>query len=59
MMSFEEIKQSTISALWFVFLTFPIMVIKVDSIEKTVTMALDEWFWVALGSFLCLSCFAI
>ena len=47
----NEIKKSLLTSLWFIFLTFPIMVIRVNTIEKTV-----EWRWVnvlliALGSF--------
>jgi branched-chain amino acid transport system permease protein len=49
--NFEEIKKSTIIAIWFVFLTFPIMVIRVNPIHKII-----EWRWhnmimVAAGSF--------
>ncbi len=40
MMTFQEIKRSLLTALWFMFLTFPIMVIKVNTIEKTI-----EWRW--------------
>ena len=52
MMTFQEIKKSVLTALWFMFLTFPIMVIKVNTIEKTI-----EWRWwrmagVGLGIFL-------
>ncbi len=51
MMTFQEIKKSLLAALWFMFLTFPIMVIKVNTIEKTI-----EWHWwrmagVGLGAF--------
>lgn len=51
MIKLEEIKQSLLVSLWFVFLTFPIMVIRVNPIEKVV-----EWRWlnmimVAVGSF--------
>ena len=51
MMTFQEIKKSLLTALWFMFLTFPIMVIKVNTIEKTI-----EWRWermaaVGLGAF--------
>ncbi len=45
--SAKEIKKSLIMALWFMILTFPIMVIKVNTIEHTV-----EWRWnylVAVG----------
>ncbi len=49
---FSELKKSLIVALWFVFLTFPIMVIRVNTIEKII-----EWRWrnmliIAIGSFL-------
>ena len=40
MMTIQEIKKSLLTALWFMFLTFPIMVIKVNTIEKTI-----EWRW--------------
>ena len=36
----QELKQSTIAAVWFMFLTFPIMVIKVNTVTKTI-----EWRW--------------
>lgn len=52
MCSFEETKRSILVSLWFMFLTFPIMVIRVNTIEKEV-----EWRWerlliVGAGSFL-------
>ena len=40
MFSLNEIKKSFLIALWFMFLTFPIMVIKVNTIYKTI-----EWRW--------------
>lgn len=40
MINLSEIKKSFIAALWFVFLTFPIMVIRVNTVEKIV-----EWRW--------------
>ncbi len=51
MMTLQEIKKSLFTSLWFMFLTFPIMVIKVNTIEKTI-----EWRWermaaVGLGAF--------
>ena len=36
----QELKHSTIAAVWFMFLTFPIMVIKVNTVTKTI-----EWRW--------------
>ncbi len=35
-----EIRKSLIAAVWFIFLTFPLMVVKVNTIENTV-----EWRW--------------
>jgi len=36
----QEIKKSTLAALWFMFLTFPLMVIKVNTVTKTI-----DWRW--------------
>jgi branched-chain amino acid transport system permease protein len=51
MLKFEEVKRSFLVSLWFMFLTFPIMVIRVNTIENIV-----EWRWrnmalVGVGSF--------
>ncbi|MCG6944172.1 MAG: branched-chain amino acid ABC transporter permease, partial [Deltaproteobacteria bacterium] len=51
MISFQEIKRSFLVSLWFMFLTFPIMVIRVNTVEDVI-----EWRWlnlliVGLGSF--------
>ena len=51
MFTFEEIKKSFLTSLWFMFLTFPIMVIRVNTIHNVI-----EWRWermgmVGLGSF--------
>lgn len=48
----EELKHSTVIALWFMFLTFPIMAIRVNTIENVI-----EWRWmniiyVGIGSFI-------
>ena len=40
MMSIAELKRSLMVAAWFAFLTFPLLVIKVDPIERTVL-----WRW--------------
>ena len=52
MIKIQEIKKSFFVSIWFMFLTFPIMVIRVNPIEKAV-----EWRWgnmlvVGIGSFL-------
>ncbi|MFH2059282.1 MAG: high-affinity branched-chain amino acid ABC transporter permease LivM [Pseudomonadota bacterium] len=36
----DEIKKSTLAALWFMFLTFPLMVIKVNTVTQTI-----NWRW--------------
>jgi branched-chain amino acid transport system permease protein len=51
MMTLQEIKKSFLISLWFMFLTFPIMVIKVNTIERTI-----DWHWwrmvgVGVGAF--------
>ncbi len=40
----NELKQSTLVALWFMFLTFPVMVIRVNSVERLI-----EWKWERMG----------
>lgn len=51
MQAWKEIRKSLIVSLWFMFLTFPLMVIKVNTIENIV-----EWRWlnlafIGIGSF--------
>ncbi|MDO6460156.1 high-affinity branched-chain amino acid ABC transporter permease LivM [Granulosicoccaceae sp. 1_MG-2023] len=50
-MNFAEIRRALGVALWFVFLTFPLMVIRVDSIESTIEWRWMNMLWVAVGSF--------
>ncbi|MEZ6853811.1 ABC transporter permease subunit [Halodesulfovibrio aestuarii] len=40
----QGLKQSIITSLWFMFLTFPIMVVRVNTIENTI-----EWRWMNLA----------
>jgi len=47
----KELKRSALISLWFAFLTFPIMVIKVDPIERIVHWRWDNMFFIAFGSF--------
>ncbi len=49
----NELKKSFFISIWFVFLTFPLLVIKVDSIEKVVTWRWENMLYVAVGSFFC------
>jgi branched-chain amino acid transport system permease protein len=51
MFSFKEIKKTALISLWFVFLTFPIMVIKVDSIEKIVLWRWENALYIGVGIF--------
>jgi branched-chain amino acid transport system permease protein len=49
--NFEQIKKSLLASIWFMFLTFPIMVIRVNTVENEI-----EWRWhnvvfVGVGSF--------
>lgn len=49
---FGEIKKSVLVSLWFMFLTFPIMVIKVNTIEDTIIWRWENLVLVGVGSFL-------
>ena len=49
---FVNIKRSALVAVWFVFLTFPLMVIKVNTLKNIVEWRWMNMLWVALGAFL-------
>ncbi|MBC8208509.1 MAG: high-affinity branched-chain amino acid ABC transporter permease LivM [Desulfobulbaceae bacterium] len=51
MFPLKEFKKSLLVALWFVALTFPLMVIQVDPIERIVNWRWNNMFFVAIGSF--------
>lgn len=51
MFSFKEIRRSFLISLWFIFLTFPLMVIKVDPLERIIHWRWDNMVYVAIGSF--------
>ncbi len=51
MTPFAEIKKSLWAALWFMFLTFPILVIRVNTIDNTIAWRWDRLLWVGIGSF--------
>ena len=40
----KDLKQSFFISIWFMLLTFPLMVIRVNTIEKTI-----QWRWVNLA----------
>jgi branched-chain amino acid transport system permease protein len=50
-MLLKELKKGFLTSLWFVFLTFPIVVIKVDPIERTVGWRWDNALYMAIGTF--------
>ncbi len=51
MISFEEIKKSFWTSLWFMFLTFPIMVIRVNTVENVVEWRWERMLLVGIGTF--------
>jgi branched-chain amino acid transport system permease protein len=51
MVSLKELKKGFFTSLWFVFLTFPIVVIKADPFEKTVIWRWHNALYMAIGTF--------
>ncbi len=51
MSTIEEIKRSLLASIWFVFLTFPIMVIRVNTINNTIDWRFRNAVYVAVGTF--------
>ena len=51
MFAFEEIKKSFLVSIWFMFLTFPIMVIKVNTVQNIVEWRWERMFMIGIGSF--------
>jgi branched-chain amino acid transport system permease protein len=47
-----ELKKSFLVSLWFMFLTFPIMVIRVNTVEDIIEWRWENLFFVGIGSFL-------
>jgi branched-chain amino acid transport system permease protein len=50
--NFKEIKRMIGISLWFVFLTFPIMVIRVNQIDQTITWRWHNMAYIGIGTFL-------
>lgn len=46
-----ELRESLVIALWFMFLTFPILVIQVNTIEQTIIWRWQNMLYVGIGSF--------
>ncbi|HFQ88954.1 MAG TPA: branched-chain amino acid ABC transporter permease, partial [Desulfobulbus sp.] len=53
MLSFKDFGRACVVALWFMVLTFPLMVIKVNPIDRVITWRWRNMLWVGVGSFLC------
>ena len=47
----NNVKQSVLIALWFVFLTFPLLVVKVNTLKNIVEWRWLNMLWVAIGAF--------
>ncbi len=47
----QELKQSLIASAWFVFLTFPLLAVRVNTTEQLVEWRLMNMLWVALATF--------
>jgi branched-chain amino acid transport system permease protein len=52
MKALTELKKSIVVAVWFMFLTFPIMVIRVNTIEKIIEWRWRNMIFIGVGSFL-------
>jgi len=52
MIAKNEIKQSLLVSIWFMFLTFPIMVIRVNTIDNIITWRFKNLIYVGIGTFI-------
>ncbi len=50
-MTLDEIKKSFLVSLWFMFLTFPIMVIRVNTVENIIVWRWENMAFIGVGSF--------
>ncbi|MEE4252710.1 MAG: branched-chain amino acid ABC transporter permease [Desulfuromusa sp.] len=48
----QDLKRSLFVSLWFVFLTFPLMVVRVNTMDQVVVWRWMNMLWVALASFI-------
>ncbi len=51
LLNWSEVKKSLLACIWFMFLTFPIMVIQVNTIHRTVEWRWHRMFLVGIGAF--------
>lgn len=47
----HELKKSLLVSVWFMFLTFPIMVIRVNTIDQTIIWRWENMGWIGCGAF--------
>jgi branched-chain amino acid transport system permease protein len=52
MISLQETRRSLLISIWFMFLTFPILVIKVNPLEQTIDWRWKNMVFVGIGSFI-------
>lgn len=53
MITLKDIRKALLVSFWFIFLTFPLMVIKVNPIERVIDWRWKNMIYVGAGSFLC------
>jgi len=53
MISFKDIQKGFLVSLWFAFLTFPLLVIKVNPIERVIVWRWQNMLWISIASFCC------
>jgi len=51
LVTLDEIKKSTLASLWFMFLTFPIMVIRVNTVENEIEWRWKNLLFIGVGTF--------
>ena len=51
MVTLDEIKKSFLASLWFMFLTFPIMVIRVNTVENEIEWRWQNLLFIGVGTF--------
>lgn len=52
MVTITEIKKSALASLWFMFLTFPIMVIRVNTVENEIEWRWTNLLFIGIGTFI-------
>jgi len=52
MISLKDIRNALLVSLWFIFLTFPLLVIKVNSIDRVIIWRWRNMIWIGIAAFL-------